>query len=59
MKNWVLLCVAIGTTLAAPLLHAQTWPQRPVKVIVPFTAGGSTDTQARIISERLSVAIGQ
>jgi len=59
MKNWVLLCVAIGTTLAAPLLHAQTWPQRPVKVIVPFTAGGSTDTQARIISERLAVALGQ
>src|SRR2546428_816765 len=59
MKKWVLLCVAIGTTLAAPLLHAQTWPQRPVKVIVPFTAGGNTDTQARIISERLSVALGQ
>ena len=59
MKKWVLFCVAIGTTLAAPLLHAQTWPQRPVKVIVPFTAGGSTDTQARIISERLAVALGQ
>src|SRR5882762_3212136 len=59
VKNWTMLCVAIGTTLAAPLLHAQTWPQRPVKVIVPFTAGGSTDTQARIISERLAVALGQ
>jgi len=59
VKNWTVLCVAIGTTLAAPLLHAQTWPQRPVKVIVPFTAGGSTDTQARIISERLAVALGQ
>jgi len=59
MKNWIALCIAIGTTLAAPLLQAQTWPQRPVKVIVPFTAGGNTDTQARIISERLSVALGQ
>ena len=59
MKNWVVLCVAIGTTLSASLLQAQTWPQRPVKVIVPFTAGGNTDTQARIISERLSAAFGQ
>src|SRR5881397_2442461 len=59
MKNWIALCIAIGTTLAAPLLQAQTWPQRPVKVIVPYTAGGITDTQARIVSERLSVALGQ
>src|SRR2546427_11291119 len=59
MKNRIALCIAIGTTLAAPLLQAQTWPQRPVKVIVPFTAGGNADAQGRILSERLSVALGQ
>ena len=59
MKKWIALCVAVSCALAAPVLQAQTWPQRPVKVIVPFTAGGHTDTQARIISERLSVALGQ
>ena len=59
MKNWIALCSVIGITLPAPLLQAQTWPQRPVKVIVPYTAGGITDNQARIISERLSVALGQ
>jgi len=59
MKKWIALCIAVGCALPASVLQAQTWPQRPVKVIVPFTAGGSTDTQARIISERLSAAIGQ
>jgi tripartite-type tricarboxylate transporter receptor subunit TctC len=37
----------------------QAWPQRPVKVIVPFVAGGNTDNQARIVSERLSARLGQ
>ncbi len=59
MKKWIALCVAVSCALAAPVPRAQTWPQRPVKVIVPFTAGGNTDTQARIISERLSAALGQ
>jgi len=59
MKNLIALCIAIGTTLPASLLQAQTWPQRPVKVIAPYSAGGSSDTQARVISERLSAAFGQ
>ena len=59
MKKWIALCVAVSCALAAPVPRAQTWPQRPVKVIVPFTAGGNTDTQARIVSERLSAALGQ
>lgn len=59
MKNLIALCIAIGTALPASLLQAQTWPQRPVKVIAPYSAGGSSDTQARIISERLSTAFGQ
>src|SRR6266705_5033262 len=59
MKKGFALSIAVGCTLAASVLRAQTWPQRPVKVIVPYTAGGITDTQARIVSERLSVALGQ
>jgi len=53
--------------LAGGEAHAQTtstnsgqaWPQKPVHVIVPFPAGGSTDAQARIVSERLSAVLGQ
>src|SRR5205809_1583191 len=59
MNKWIAICIALGSAFPTPFLQARTWPQRPVKVIVPFTAGGHTDTQARIISERLSVALGQ
>jgi tripartite-type tricarboxylate transporter receptor subunit TctC len=45
----------LGTSLAT----AQEWPHRPVKVIVPFAAGGNTDVQARIVCERLSAIFGQ
>lgn len=46
-------------TLATGHAAAQDYPNRPVKVIVPFPAGGPTDGMARIISERLSVVLGQ
>src|SRR6266702_6009240 len=59
MKKWIALCIALGSAFPASFLQAQTWPQRPVKVIVPFTAGGNSDTQARIICERLSAALGR
>jgi tripartite-type tricarboxylate transporter receptor subunit TctC len=38
---------------------AQSYPSRPVKFIVPFPAGGSTDVAARLIGERLSRTLGQ
>ena len=38
---------------------AQAWPTKPVRVIVPVTAGSATDTIARIVSERLAVQLGQ
>jgi tripartite-type tricarboxylate transporter receptor subunit TctC len=39
--------------------YAQTWPARPVTIVVPFPAGGTTDVLARAISTKLSAAIGQ
>ncbi len=47
--------------LAAPaVLHAQgNWPNRPIRLIVPFAAGGATDVTARVIGEQLSTALGQ
>jgi tripartite-type tricarboxylate transporter receptor subunit TctC len=38
---------------------AQSWPNRPIRMIVPYTAGGYTDLMARLVSEKLAVALGQ
>ena len=55
MKN--LLVVAALFFIGAA--SAQTYPSRPVKIIVPFTPGSATDVMARIVGERLNAAWGQ
>src|SRR5262249_20455167 len=52
------LVAGCALTAAAPA-DAQTWPSRPIKVVVPFPPGGPTDGLARIISDRLSAVLGQ
>src|SRR3954468_19250477 len=39
--------------------EAQTYPSRPITLIVPFPPGGSTDAAARILSERMKQSLGQ
>ncbi|MDX2259440.1 MAG: tripartite tricarboxylate transporter substrate-binding protein [Hyphomicrobiaceae bacterium] len=45
-------CLTVGTALAA-------YPERPITMIVPFAAGGPTDTVARIVGEHMSKTLGQ
>lgn len=50
----------LGASLAAPALAQSAWPAaRPIRFIVPFGTGGSTDVIARVIAERVGAAIGQ
>ena len=49
-----------ATMLAAPRAMAQgDWPTRPIRIVVPFQAGGATDVSARIVGERLQALLGQ
>ena len=52
------LCLG-GALLRADPATAQAYPDRPIKVIVPFPAGGPTDGMARIIADRLGTVLGQ
>ncbi|MDB5883081.1 MAG: tripartite tricarboxylate transporter substrate binding protein [Ramlibacter sp.] len=51
--------LAAGLAFAASAAFSQTWPARPIRMIVPFAAGGPTDVYARIIGQRLAEELGQ
>ncbi len=60
MRQFIKL--ALATFAVAHAVHAafaQTFPSRPVTMIVPFAAGGPTDTIARLVGERMGRALGQ
>jgi tripartite-type tricarboxylate transporter receptor subunit TctC len=56
-----LLPLSVAAALAAAIgsAAAQRWPERPVTLILPYPPGGTTDTQARIMGERLAARLGQ
>jgi len=54
-----LVMMAAAVALAASAAHAQTYPTKPVHVIVPFTPGSATDVVARTVAQGLSTRMGQ
>jgi len=50
-------CLALAA--AATCAQAQSWPSRPVKMVVPFPAGGPTDVMTRVLADKLGQALGQ
>jgi len=55
---WLLLSAMLALGLPSQA-QAQEWPQRPVRIIVPFPAGGNSDAVTRIIAQRLGEVFGQ
>ncbi len=59
MKQFIKQCAAVALVAVAAGAQAQSWPQRPVKVVVPYGAGSSPDILARVLNDRLSARLGQ
>src|SRR5262245_60265628 len=57
--QWLALVLIGLSTLAAGSAVAETYPDRPVKVVVGFAAGGPTDVIARVVCDKLSAKLGK
>src|SRR4051812_25563182 len=52
------IAAIVGLAAASPV-HAQAYPNRPIRLLVPFPAGGPVDVMGRLIAQHLSTALGQ
>ena len=61
MKNYfaIRITVLCSALAAAALVQAQAWPNKPIRFVVPFTAGGANDLMARAAAEGAAKALGQ
>lgn len=55
----VLLGACAALAMASANVQAQAWPQKPVRIIVPYTVGGASDITARLLADRLTARFGQ
>jgi tripartite-type tricarboxylate transporter receptor subunit TctC len=60
-RRHLLLVVLAAAAAAAtvPPAHAQSWPARPIRIVVPYPPGGFTDVTARLIAQKLQERLGQ
>ncbi|MDO9316190.1 MAG: tripartite tricarboxylate transporter substrate binding protein [Burkholderiaceae bacterium] len=58
-RRHLVQAIALAATMAVGSAMAQAWPSKPVSLVVPFPAGGTTDVLARALAEKLTLSLGQ
>jgi len=58
-RSFVSALLGGAAMLGAPGASAQAFPNRPIRIIVPFAAGGGTDVLARLVGQKMSATLGQ
>lgn len=58
-RTFVVTAASLLAGLAAPAMAETSWPERPVRILVSFPPGGSSDLVARLLAEKLSASLGQ
>ena len=59
MRKILAVLLGVVATVVASQVFAQAWPAKPIKWVVPFAPGGTTDILARTIGDKLAIALGQ
>jgi tripartite-type tricarboxylate transporter receptor subunit TctC len=59
MQRLLAALAAIALSAVSGFASAQAWPSKPIRYIVPFAPGGTTDILGRTIAEKLAIALGQ
>lgn len=55
----LMMLTAMGSILPTMSAFAQNWPTQPIRIVVPFGAGGVADLTARVVAQRMSQSLGQ
>src|SRR3954453_14745674 len=58
-RRFMFALIAAAAVVSGGAAHGQDWPQRPVRIIGPYAAGGNADVLARLTAQRLSDAFGR
>ena len=59
MIKFLCKTILFGLLFGAAMVHAQSYPNKPIRFVVPFPPGGSADALARLMGVRLTAALGQ